>query len=286
LPAEQHKPWIAKHEELFPRQPAASRQGVSRKADTAQSMGSDAEITGPLLPNPVRVRFGAIPGEVAWHQPRQAEQMALGKVLEHKGQLTLAALLGIRGVGKTQLAAAQARDCIEQEYELVAWIDAESELIKQLASLGERLGLRRSAEQPPEQLAHDTIAQLGDRGGRALLVFDNVSDPDSIKDFLPVTGTVKVLITTTRRETIAMANIRPVEVGMFAPGQGRALLSAATGLPDDDDAGAVGEALGWLPLGVAQAGAYIKLNKPLGYRQYLERLNRKHSGPRVGLTRG
>jgi tetratricopeptide (TPR) repeat protein len=139
--------------------------------------------------------------------------------------------------------------------------------------LGERLGLRTSEDQPAEQLAALTVAEVASRTGHRLLVFDNVEEPDSVRDLLPATGTAKVLVTTNRRDVTTMADMTVIEVGMFTPQQGRALLSAATGLPDTDDTQAVGEMLGWLPLGTSQAGAYIRLNT-ITYRQYLRRLDR------------
>jgi len=48
---------------------------------------------------------------------------------------------------------------------------------------------------------------------------------------------------------------------MFTVEQGTALLGDATKLPAGADAAAVGFELGWLPLGLAQAAAYITLNQ-------------------------
>jgi tetratricopeptide (TPR) repeat protein len=231
--------------------------------------GADPVSTG-AAGSDVRV-FGAIP-QPAWHwQERPDEANALREALGGKGRAALVALPGQRGAGKSQLAAAYARRCVAEGYDLVAWINTESGPVTGSALLAEQLGLGQ-AEQTPEAAAAAVRRWLEhDDRARRLVVFDNVDDPDTLAEFLPATGTPKVIITSNRREFTSMPGITAVPVGMFTPAQGSAFLGKATGLPTTDDALEVGEQLGWLPLGLAQAAAYL-VHARLSYRQYLTAL--------------
>jgi tetratricopeptide (TPR) repeat protein len=234
---------------------------------------SDVDSDGEAVDSSGRV-FGAIP-QPAWHwQDRPDEATELRRALGRKGRAALVALPGQRGVGKSQLAAAYARKCVADGYDLVAWINAESGVTTELALLAEHLGLGGGADSTPETLAAAVRRWLerDDRGVRRLVVFDNVDDPDSLSTCLPSTGTTKVLITTNRQEFATMPGVTPVKVEMFTVEEGLAFLRKATSLPESDDVVRLGEALGWLPLGLAQAAALIAHEK-LPYRQYLTRLD-------------
>jgi tetratricopeptide (TPR) repeat protein len=214
--------------------------------------------------------FGRIPLPAAHFQDRVAETAALGRALRGRGRAALVALPGPRGAGKTQLAAAFARRCDMAGFDLVAWINAESGPVTGLAELARARGLGGGGD-PPEVLAAAVVRWLesGDRA-RRLVVFDNVDDPDALAGFLPVRGSTKVIITSNRQEFAAMPGITAVPVGMFTRAEGLRFLTEATGRLDGPDA--VGAELGWLPLGLAQAAAYITRNR-LSYRQYLTALD-------------
>lgn len=215
--------------------------------------------------------FGAIP-LAAWRfQDRPDEMRMLRQALDREGRTALVALPGARGAGKTQLAAAFARECVEDRYDLVAWINSENGPVTDLALLAQRLGIGK-ADEDPQELAAAVRGWL-ERGRRArrLIVFDNADDPDAVRCLLPATGAAKVIITSNRREFTTMAGISTVPVGMFTSAQGQAFLKKATGLPDDADAAELGTQLGWLPLSLAQAAAIINRDR-WSYRQYLQAL--------------
>ena len=79
---------------------------------------------------------------------------------------------------------------------------------------------------------------------------------------------MRVLITTTRELNLSGEHVRVEE---FTSDQAVEYLTRVSGDPDRDGAGEVAEALGFLPLALTQAGAYINLYG-YGYLDYLREL--------------
>ncbi|MEU7820474.1 tetratricopeptide repeat protein [Catellatospora sp. NPDC049133] len=229
-------------------------------------------VVGPPPKAPQVV--GLLPREAAHFQPRTVEMTRLRAAVAGPGRVALVALPGARGAGKTQLAAAYARECISAGFDLVAWLNAESGPVSGLADVARARGLGPT-DSAPEVLAGAALRWLeADEQAWRLVVLDNVDDPDELRNWLPSRGGAKVLVTTNRAEFTQMDGVNAVEVGMFTELEGRRFLHEMTGLPDGEDARAVGAELGWLPLGLAQAGAYIARGRH-SYRQYLELLERQ-----------
>ncbi|WP_307793092.1 FxSxx-COOH system tetratricopeptide repeat protein [Amycolatopsis sp. MtRt-6] len=216
--------------------------------------------------------FGALPRQAWQWQSRPYEEKAVRAALGRRRKPALVALLGARGAGKSQLAGRYARWCLNRGYDLVAWVNAESGPESELAALAAHLNLPGTAEMTPEQAAAAVCRWLEhDDRTRRLLVFDNVDDPNVLHGYIPAIGTTKVLITTNRREFATVAGVAAVEVGMFTPAEGTAFLLRATGLDPAVDGTQLGEQLGWLPLGLAQAAAFIARTR-LSYAEYAELL--------------
>ena len=107
-------------------------------------------------------------------------------------------------------------------------------------------------------------------GDRCLLVFDDVSDPEVVRRFIPVGGAARVLITSNRQSTAHLGNIVPVDV--FSADEASAFLTGRTGLDDEAGAAAVAAALGHLPLALALAASVMAGQQRGGYGWYLDRL--------------
>ena len=182
----------------------------------------------------------------------------------------VSAVTGLGGVGKTQLAAAYARECIDAGWRVVAWVDAEEtpEVLPRLAVVANRLGIAEptdSGEAAGQRLRHWLEAD----GARCLLVFDNVADPDSLRPYMPAAGRSQVVLTGTSRLLGVLG--RPVLVDMFTEEEALSFLAKRTGLDDPEGARALAAELGFLPLALAQAAATIAAQH-LGYERYLELL--------------
>ncbi|WP_086662926.1 hypothetical protein [Lentzea kentuckyensis] len=190
---------------------------------------------------------------------------------------------GQRGVGKTQLAGAYARQRVRDGW-LVAWVGAETEdqIKAGLAELADRLGLSRP-EDPADVTAARVRNHMQTRPGPALLVFDNAVSLDSVLRYVPRAGAAHVVITSTARGT--QVGNGDVLVDVFDEKTALRFLHEATGLTDDSAAAELAQEVGRLPLALAQAAARIK-TAGWSYPDYLARFRRfpveKHLGRRDG----
>jgi tetratricopeptide (TPR) repeat protein len=219
------------------------------------------------LPAPAR-RAWTIPPPVRSFTGRDEQLAALHEQLTGQGAATLvptAALYGIGGVGKTQLALAYAQR-YRADYQLGWWVPAETELgmVTALADLGVALGL--PGELPPAELAAGARDGLGGRSGW-LLIFDNAPDPAAVAEYLPGAGGGHVLVTS--RDSAWQGIADPVPVDLLPQQAAVGLLLRRSGDPDELSAARLAEALGRLPLALEQAAAYAATAR-LALARYLE----------------
>jgi hypothetical protein len=210
---------------------------------------------------------GDVPQEPAGFQPR-ADLLAELDAPSPGGRVRVVhAVTGMRGVGKTQLAAAYARARIDDGWRLVAWVNAENTaaVLGGLAEVAAALGLEAGAGDA-EAAGRAVRRRLEADGDRCLLVFDNAADPADLLPFLPAAGQARVLVTSNERPVGDLGAGLAVDV--FTWEEALAFLAGRTG--SDDAAGArqlAGE-LGRLPLALAQAAAVIAAQH-LDYPAYL-----------------
>ena len=185
------------------------------------------------------------------------------------------ALMGMRGSGKTQLAAAVATRCKEEGWPSVAWIHAASrkEIIANLYEVALRFGIDASNNIPLEVIVRRLLDQLRSANERnRLFVFDNVENPDDLRDLIPEGAGVRVIITTTRHLDWDDPEWLQLTVGAFEREQSVALLCERTGDTHREAADRIADALGDGPVAIAHAAATAKWG---GYAlsEYLDRLS-------------
>jgi Tetratricopeptide repeat len=247
------------------------------RAPAFQSRDLGTGIAEALSDATVVLRAGDIPREPPGYQARD-ELLGLLDPPVGGRVAVVQALTGMRGVGKSQLAAAFARARLAEGWRLVAWVDAETqqELLAGLAETAAALGLAADDAPRAGRLVRRRLEADGDR---CLLVFDNATDPDLVEPFIPATGRARVVITSNNQ---AMANLgTAVPVDVFTEHQAADFLAERTGYPDQPDAATLAEELGYLPLALAQAAAVIAAQR-VDYATYLQRMRRQPLGDLLG----
>jgi tetratricopeptide (TPR) repeat protein len=249
--------------------PATLGQLVERSlrelAEQLRRHDSDAGRGGPV---PAVVVAGEIPQEPLGFQPRPELLAALDA--PGGGPRVVQALTGMRGVGKTHLAAAYARAKLAEGWRLVAWVNAEDPgvMLAGLAEVAAALGLEKGDAGAAGRAVRHRLEADGDR---CLLVFDNAVDPDLLRPFLPAAGQCRVIITSNQQSVANLGTGVPVDV--FTEGESLTFLAARTGQPDAAGAVDLAAEVGRLPLALGQAAAVIAAQH-LSYATYLERLRR------------
>jgi len=227
-------------------------------------------------PVPAVVVTGEIPQEPPGFQPRADLLAALDAPGPESRVRVVHALTGMRGVGKTHLAAAYARAKLAAGWRLVAWINAEDQagVLAGLAEVATALGLAADtgdAEAAGRAVRH----RLEGDGERRLLVFDNATDPKLLRPFIPAAGSARVIITSNQQPVASLGSGVPVNV--FTEQEALTFLAARTGQADAAGAQELAEELGCLPLALAQAAAVIA-SQHLSYGTYLKRLRSLPTG--------
>ena len=208
---------------------------------------------------------GNVPQAPPAFQPRE-ELMAQLRA----GGAGVRVVTGMRGVGKTQITAAYARECRDAGWRLIAWINAENSvsLLDGLAVVADRLGVEKSGR-TLEDIGTEVRNRLEANGDRCLIAFDNVTDFSAVQPYTPSLGDAQVLITSTSARSVGPR--RPIQVEVFTEEEALAFLSDRIEHHDPDGARAVVKELGSLPLALGQAAGVISVQR-LSYRVYLERL--------------
>ena len=173
-------------------------------------------------------------------------------------------LYGLGGIGKSQVAIEYAYRNNDL-YDLVWWMRAaEKETLSlDYVALASELDLpeKNSAEQ---EFVIQAVRKWLDRHTNWLLVFDNVGNSRNIKDYLPKSSGGHVLVTSRNQDWQT-----PLEIKIWSRKESLAFLHKRTGQENDNDAEAIAEGLGDLPLALAQAASYIKTRNK-SYVEYFE----------------
>ena len=209
---------------------------------------------------------------------RDRDLERLHQQLQDSARVAVSAIAGMGGVGKTELALQYASKYKQYYPAGICWLQARGvDLGAQIIEFAQsQLGLN-----PPEYLK-DLAGQVRYCWrywplGETLVVFDDVTDYDAIKSYLPpVEPRLKVLITTRRR---LGQSIKQLEIDILDEPAALALVESLVGSeriqPQIESLKQLCDWLGYLPLGLELAGRYLARKPTLSISELLERLKAK-----------
>ncbi|MEL7353929.1 MAG: TIR domain-containing protein [Cyanobacteria bacterium P01_A01_bin.116] len=240
-------------------------------------------VEPPDFPNPAVSKPWNVPYDRnAFFTGRETVLNDLRSQLADDGAAAIAqAISGLGGIGKTQTAVEYAyrhRD----DYSAVFWVQAETVAETQTGfmEIARLLGLPEQDAKDPNDTVQAVRRWLEGHTGW-LLVFDNADQPSQLKDFRPRQGNgAQHILLTSRAQTFDSLGIaRPVSLAKMHTEEAVEFLFRRTGRAIEDlalensaekaAAAALAKALGYLPLALEQAGAYL-LAQQMTFANYLK----------------
>ena len=183
------------------------------------------------------------------------------------------AISGLGGIGKTQTALEYAYR-YRKTYRFVLWARAESHLALRtdFVELASILDLPEKTARNPDEAVQAVVRWL-ETNSDWLLIFDNADDPELVKNFLPFAPKGHILLTSRAQVFHSLGIKSSIEMNEMTPQDAVEFLFKRTGRNDNNPAvkNAVKQLvreLGYLPLALEQAGAFIAENS-VRFQDYL-----------------
>jgi hypothetical protein len=189
---------------------------------------------------------------------REDDLVVIAEALKSKnGRAAITALHGLRGVGKTTLAAAFAEQQ-SSKYRATWSIRAETEstMRADLVGLGVRMDwvAADAREEPALKIVMD---RLRDDSDGILLIYDNANNAREFEKYAPRGGAAHIIVTSNAPDWRGIA--APIEIEVWPPEVGADFLIERTGRTEERAAAiTLSEALGGLPLAHEQGAAFCE----------------------------
>jgi hypothetical protein len=242
---------------------------------------------GPQKPDDIKPRF-LVPFP---HNPdfvgRDEELASLHEMLQQKQSIVgirPTVLIGLGGIGKTQLAVKYAHAHRDEYPSGVFWLNAINSLVFEFSDLAQKLEMA-DRDTPRDKAARKAWDYL-DSHPDALVIFDNVLEPSQLNvpfspDLVPANLRCRTLFTTRQRDF--PRTFQPFEVKILPEMAAMKLLLRSRlevleeHHPEWGWARTVCAELGWLPLALELAAAYLGAYPEVSIIGYLERLRTEGS---------
>ena len=260
--------------------------GRSHLIAAAHNAGEEAR---PVVPQ-------QLPASIRYFTGRLAELDAVADLATPRGDtVTIVAIDGMAGVGKTALAIHAAHRLAEQFPDGQLFIDLHGHTEgyeprtagDALAALLRALDV--TAQQIPAEV-EERAALYRQRlaATRTLVVLDNAASVAQVRPLIPASAGCLVLVTS-RRRLKGLDDAYPVPLDVLPPADARALLSTVAGSPgepaDDPNLADIAEQCGRLPLALRMAAALLR-HRPAWTARHLAELLRDQNHRIAALTDG
>ncbi|MBV8383155.1 MAG: tetratricopeptide repeat protein [Planctomycetaceae bacterium] len=232
-------------------------------------------------PEVIAPRIGTLGEPVVWNVPYPRNPKFTGREAILK-QLETAlasgmpaarsqAIAGLGGVGKTQTAVEYAYRHRDQ-YRAVLWVRADpgwvrpdlgTNLVSGYRELAEVLGLPEKDARDSNEVVAAVRRWLGREPGY-LLILDNADDPALVQPYLPPDPKGHVLLTSRAHNFDVLGIHESIELPVLTPDEALEFLQKRTGRKgpldpaEQEAARTLAGELGYLPLALEQAAAYMK----------------------------
>ncbi|MEO0835771.1 MAG: tetratricopeptide repeat protein [Cyanobacteria bacterium J06642_3] len=270
-------------------QPESRRDIKIDQGNYNQKIGGDYyDIKGDLIINPEAKPRLKKPSNLnrtgaANFVGREKQLEELHQLLQQNKQVTISAIAGMGGIGKTELALQYALAYQDKYLGSLCWFSVRGEnLVTQIIEFaGTHLNIF-----PPKELESDTAkvnyCWRNWQSETSLIILDDVLDygqfyREQIEPYLPpVTSQIKVLMTSRERPG---NNIPRIDLDVLSEDKALELLQSFIGKSRIEAEPELAQELcvwlGYLPLGLELVGRYIALDETLTIEKTLKRLERK-----------
>ena len=207
-----------------------------------------------------RIRYGSIPLIVKDFQSRDDVLASLSQV--DPGSPT--ALVGIPGIGKTQIAAKYFNDERHRYYHSL-WVDVRNNNgLTDIENIARTLSLKPSSGSLIERVRD----HIGNSADTWLVVFDNADNPAEDQHLLPQAKNVRIIVTS--KSSAWKKFCQTIDVKVFETDVAASFLSQRANRSDDPTAGVLAEHLGNIPLSLSLAGDYCR-EAGISFKAFLDR---------------